>query len=125
KRLVEEQKPAGDLAPRLDSRVTPGDPEIDSEQLQDRQVRDGLAMRGAVRLVDGDSPCKGLDHELATEPALAYAGLAHDADHPPLALEGGVEGRCQSAGLRLASDEAREAAPLCGLQARHDIAGGL
>jgi len=110
-RLVEQQQGAGDLPPRRLVTLLLGDPEEVAHQLEDRQERDHLPMRDAVGAVDAHALGPRPFGELVTEAALPDPGLAHDADHPPLAVERPRHGGLDRRHLVGAADEARE--PAC------------
>ncbi len=115
-RLVEQQQPARDLLARGLIRVLRADAEVAPQQLQDRQERDHPAVRERVRLVHGDPAREAASGELEAQPTLADAGLAHHADDLSVPLERPLERGIDAGRLRVAADEAGEAARARDLQ---------
>src|SRR5207237_5175809 len=80
---VETSVALGDLLPGGRRRVGLGDPEVISEELQDRRQWHTLAVGHPARPADRDRPFDGAPGEFLAQAALANAGLANNSDHLP------------------------------------------
>ena len=104
--LVEKQKPPGDLFARELVGVLLHDAEKAPEELEHRQQRKRLPVGNSVRLEGRQPACSTALEKLETEPALADAGLADDADHLRVSAYRPGERGFQRRSLVLTADEA-------------------
>ena len=94
------------------------DAEVGTEDLQDRQEREVLAVRHGAALEHGEPVRAAALGELEAEAALAGARLGDDADHLAVAGLRLRERRLERAQVRVAADEAGEAARARDVEAR-------
>ncbi|MCX5738622.1 MAG: hypothetical protein NTZ61_09035, partial [Proteobacteria bacterium] len=125
KLLVEQHQLAGDLAARLVIAVARLDAEDVAQHLEQRQIRNRLAVRRAVGLVHADTARAAALDEFEAEPALAGAGVGHDAHHLPVAGDRRFERSIEARHLALAADELREAARPRRIESRAQRADAL
>jgi hypothetical protein len=105
---VEEDHPSGDLVAARPRGVPLRDPEVATDQLEEREERDRLSMRDRVRLVDRDVAGPATLGDFEAEPALSRPRLADDAHHLTVSRNGSLEGGLQPGHLATAADEFRE-----------------
>src|SRR5262249_53703180 len=106
---VEREHLAGHLLAPVALVVVRLDAAVAADELRDRQVREGLAVRRASGVED-EGPLAGHGLQLVEEPRFADAGLAHHRDGAALARDRLREPTLHGGELRLAPDEARQAA---------------
>ena len=104
--VVQQRQLARNLLPGLARAVLLLDAEQVAEQLEQRQVWDGLAVRGAVGLVHRQPARAAAFDELCAQPALADARLTDDRRHAPRALQRVLERGLQRRALVAAANEA-------------------
>src|SRR4029450_11974110 len=117
-RAVEREDPADHLLPDSPRVVARTDLEVGLEQIDDGQVRGGLAVGDTAALEKAPALHAMRVHELPVEARLADAGLAQHRDHLPVSALGLLEGPAQLIELAVAADEAREPARGRRVQAR-------
>jgi hypothetical protein len=122
-RPVERQEAPQHLLPDQ-PRIVPGlDPEVGPQQVDDREVRRGLAV-GDRHTGDDEAPVEPMrQDELVIEARLADAGLADDAHDLAATGPGVVERLVKLLELRGAPDEPRQPPRRRGLEARADGGG--
>src|SRR3989441_11552206 len=109
---AQELKLFGNMAPDLLARGPEREGEVSSQQLKDRAVRHGAAVRHAGRLELESSGCIEPAQELVEEARLADARIADDLCDGALAV-GGAAVQCgEGLELALAADQRRQAALL-------------